>query len=43
PFILRSTIQKSLAKLPQKRFTCAAEMAKSLQLAIAVLQATSSA
>lgn len=36
PFLLRSTISKALEKLPARRFASAAEMLKSLQLAIEV-------
>ena len=38
PFILRSAIAKSLQKMPHRRFSSAAEMLKSLQLARTVLQ-----
>ncbi|MEM7590474.1 MAG: serine/threonine-protein kinase, partial [Cyanobacteria bacterium P01_A01_bin.83] len=38
PFILRSAIAKSLQKMPHRRFSCAAEMLKSLKLARTVLQ-----
>ncbi|BAU65756.1 serine/threonine protein kinase [Stanieria sp. NIES-3757] len=37
PFILHSTIIKALQKLPQRRFTSAAEMRKSIQLAREIL------
>ena len=39
PFLLRSTITKALQKLPQRRFTTAGEMLKSIQLAQAALTA----
>jgi serine/threonine protein kinase len=39
PFMLRSAIATALQKLPQKRFSCASEMLKSIKLAMDVLQA----
>ncbi|MCU0533781.1 MAG: serine/threonine protein kinase [Hydrococcus sp. Prado102] len=42
PFILRSAIITALQKLPQKRFSCASEMLKSIELAIDILQAQNS-
>ena len=41
PFLLRSTIAKALQKLPQRRFTTAEEMLKSIQLAKTALSADS--
>ena len=40
PFLVRSTITKSLQKLPQRRYSSASEMLKSIQLAIQVLAAS---
>ncbi|AFY76282.1 protein kinase family protein [Pleurocapsa sp. PCC 7327] len=39
PFLLRSTILTALQKLPQRRFSCASEMLKSVRLAAEVLAA----
>ena len=39
PFLLRSTILTALQKLPQRRFSCASEMLKSVRLAAEVLLA----
>ena len=38
PFILRSTLSKALQKLPQRRFTSASEMLKSIELARVALR-----
>lgn len=40
PFLVRSTISKALQKLPQRRYSSASEMLKSVQLATQVLAAS---
>lgn len=40
PFIVRSTINQALQKLPQRRFTSAGKMLKSIQMATKVLDAS---
>ena len=42
PFLLRSTINKAMQKLPSNRFSSATEMLKSMQLAAQVEDASSS-